>query len=102
MKKVYGLLSIRIWKSISRHQLPGSGNGSIDDSGVPSNAIISEALDRQILEVTATQTHSRCVGQWAKNDESGRWIADNKHEDIWPWNNDSKKWGDQLLMQGAD
>ena len=37
----------------------------------------------------------------AKN-ESGRWIADNKHEDIWSWNNDGEKWGDELPMQGAD
>ena len=44
---------------------------------------------------TEPQTCSRCVGQWAKNDENGGWIADNKHEDIWPWNNDGEKWGDK-------
>ena len=77
-------------------------NESVDDSDIPLEVIVSETLGRQISDVTVLQSHGRCVSHWEKNSESGRLVANDKNKDIWPWNNEGKKWGGKLPVQGTD
>lgn len=70
---------------------------SINDSDIPSGAIVSAELGRPVTDLPEGNT--MCVSQWEKDNDSGGWVANADHEEIWAWNDKGEQWGDKLPMR---
>ena len=75
-----------------------SADDSNDDTDVPSSAIIQDALG---IAVSGEDQVSDCVVQTRKDAEHGGFVAANKDEDAWAFNN-SEKWSDELPVDERD